>query len=82
MGRQGAKKTGQSGSDNSSNFLQVPASNFLQVPGIQVTDDGDIPLVLVNERAAPQAERKRSRAISKVSMSSDDGTAVESEKVS
>ena len=65
------KLTKMSGSDNTGNFLQVPGNET-------VGNDDNIPLVLVNNGA----ERKRSRAISKVSMSSDDGKQEESEKVS
>ena len=74
MGQKDKKKE-STGSDNSDVFLQVP--------GTQITDDGDIPLVLINNGATPGEvrERKRSRAISKVSMTSDDG-AEESGKVS
>ena len=60
-----------SGSDNTGNLLQAPSNET-------VDNDDNIPLVLVNNGA----ERKRSRAISKVSMSSDDGKQGESEKVS
>ena len=54
---------------------------FLQVPGNETGNNADeIPLVLVND-GAEAPERKRSRAVSKVSMSSDDGTQGESVKV-
>ena len=69
------KKKASTGSGNSSVFLEAP--------GTQIADEGDIPLVLVNNGAVPDdvRKRKRSRAVSKVSMTSDDG-AEESEKVS
>ena len=74
MGRQGKKKS-ENTSDNSANFLQIP--------GAQGNDNEELPLVFVNNGAA-QADtpgRKTSRAISKVSMSSDDGHAGQKETV-
>lgn len=62
-----------SGSDSTGDFQQVPGNET-------ANNADDIPLVLVND-GAEGPERKRSRAISKVSMSSDDETQGESVKV-
>ncbi|XP_068675340.1 ankyrin repeat domain-containing protein 1-like [Montipora foliosa] len=62
MKRQGKKKE-QNGSAN---------GDSLQVPENQTVDNDDIPLVLVNNGTESAGTRKRSRAISRVSMSSDD----------
>ena len=71
------KKKEQNGSANGDN---------LHVSENQTTDHEDIPLVLVNdgaESATVQAkQRKRSRAISSVSMSSDDEDTKEKQEVS
>ena len=66
MGRLGKKKE-QTGSENRGSMLQVPATTV-----------ADVPLVLVNDGAAsetvsePTRERKRSRSISRVSMTVGD----------
>lgn len=76
MKRQDKKKE-QNGSTNGDN---------LHVSENQTTDHEDIPLVIVNdavESATAQAkQRKRSRAISRVSMSSDDEQTKEKQEVS
>ena len=72
MGQLG-KKIGQTGPENSGNFLQVPST--------MVADSGDIPLVIVNDGAGPETapettrERRGSRSINIVSMT-DDGEKV------
>lgn len=75
MGKQG-KKESENTSDNSGNVLQIP--------GAQGNDHHEeLPLTFVNNGAlqADTPGRKTSRAISKVSMSSDDGKAGEKETV-
>ena len=71
MKRQGKKKE-QNGSAN---------GDSLQVPENQTVDNEDIPLVLVNNGTESAGTRKRSRAISRVSMSSDDGATKEKQEV-
>lgn len=74
MGKQGKKKS-ENTSDNSGNVLQIPVA--------QGNDHEELTLTFVNNGAA-QADtpgRKTSRAISKVSMSSDDGKAGQKETV-
>lgn len=70
MKRQGKKKE-QNGSAN---------GDSLQVPENQTVDNEDIPLVLVNNGTESAGTRKRSRAISRVSMSSDDGATKEKQE--
>lgn len=77
MKRQDKKKE-QNGSANGDN---------LHVSENQTTDHEDIPLVLVNDGAESATtvqakQRKRSRAISSVSMSSDDEDTKEKQEVS
>lgn len=76
MGRQDDKK-GQQQRQNSA-LLQVPNS-------MQITDNGQIPLVIINDGAGDEElkadekppQRKRSRAISTVSMNSNSSTDVQ-----